>query len=104
MERTIISHDVNTCMARIRFEHNGVTREDEFDLRMVDPGSQIVLARYRIAFEGNQEVQEAAIDILTANIQTQIELGYIQNPPAPTQPEEQPVEPEQAPVEPEGGE
>ena len=96
MERTIISHDVASAKARVRFEHNGVKVEDDVDLKLVVPGSMRIFGEMGIEF--TEEYQLRALDKLTDNVQRQIEDGVITNPPEPQTPayEEAPasVEPE----------
>lgn len=98
MIRTIISHDVQTKKATVKFEHNDVVFEDTVDLTLVIPGSQMVLAQMGLEF--NEEMQLRALDSYTHLIQTQIEAGIIKSPlpkeePAPTPP---PVEVEPTPT------
>lgn len=76
MERTIISHNLETGKARIRFVHNEIEVEQDYDLLMVVPGSAWVLAEMQIPFD--EEMQMKAMDKLTASITNQIEDGTIQ--------------------------
>lgn len=89
MERTIISHDTETGVARIRFEHNGVTVENDFNLIDVIPGTRMVFQSMGLEFDA--ETQERVIERLTAMIQQGIEEGAILNPP-PVEPAEEPTE------------
>jgi len=79
MERTIISHDVDTAKIRVKFEHNGVTLEDDYDLKKVVPSSQYVFEQMGLPFD--ETVQLKALDTLTQVIQAQIEEGVIVNAP-----------------------
>ena len=94
MERTIISHNVETATARIRFEHEGVTFENDFDLWQVIPGTRYVFES--MGLDLDEGYQELAINRITDVIQLQIEQGAIQNPPEPEVPEYvAPPEPEE---------
>jgi len=90
MIRTIVSHDTTTGKARVRFEHNGVTVEDNFDLIAVVPGTKFIFAAMEIDF--TEQHQETALQRLEESIQRQIEEGVIVSPPAPQQPQEEPEE------------
>jgi hypothetical protein len=81
MERTIITHDEETAIAVVRFEHNGVTVEETFNLDMVIPGAKKVFEDFGLAFD--KAAQLRALDQLTTRIQTMIENGAIQNRPTP---------------------
>lgn len=85
MEKTIISQDVATGKARIRFEHLDVTVEDDYDLVHVVPGSARVFEELGLTF--GPIAQAAAITKLEDLIRDQIESGALQNPPAPVGPE-----------------
>lgn len=93
MERTIISHDTETGVARIRFEHNGVKVENDFNLIDVIPGTRMVFQSMGLEFD--EETQERVIERLTAMIQQGIEEGAILNPP----PDDEPVGPAEEGVE-----
>lgn len=92
MERTIISHDTETGVARIRFEHNGVTVENDYELIHVIPGTKLVFQSMGLEFDA--ETQDRVIERLTAMIQQGIEEGAILNPPPadPVEPAEEPTE------------
>ena len=102
MIRTILSEDEATGIARIRFEHNDVTVEDNFALINIVPGTQYVLNAMGLEF--NEDFKNRALDYLENAMRNGIESGAIQNPPpveenvyvAPTPPTEpdQPEEPE----------
>jgi len=101
VETTIISHDTTTGNARIRFEHNGVTVEQDFSLIDVVPGSRYVFSAMGLTFD--ESYQQLAITKLETMIQNQIEEGVITNPPEPeipeyTAPPEPEPEPESEPV------
>lgn len=90
MEMTIISHNLATALARIRFEHAGITVENNFNLRHVIPGTDYIFSAMGIDFV--EEYQTKAIEKLAASIEAQIDSGAIQNAPEPAVPD--PVEPE----------
>jgi len=79
MIRTIISHDPVTGGARIRFEHAGVTVEDNFVLIDVVPGTKFVFQQMGLVFD--EAYQDMAIERLTTSIESQIDGGAITNPP-----------------------
>jgi hypothetical protein len=81
MKRTIVSHDTNTGIAIIKFEHNDVTFEDSFDLKKVIPGSEHILNEMGIEF--TKKHQQTVIDKLTTTVQSHIEAGVIKNSPVP---------------------
>lgn len=93
MERTIINHDIETGVARIRFEHNGIKVENDFRLIDVVPGTRLVFESMGLAFD--EEAQGRVIDRLTSMIQQGIEEGAILNPP----PDDEPVGPAEEGVE-----
>lgn len=86
METTIINHDTETALARIRFEHNDITLEQDFDLKAVIPGTVFVFQSMGLEFD--EEAQGRVIERLTAMIQQGIEEGAIQNPPPADEPAE----------------
>ena len=106
MIRTILHHDIETAQVVIRFEHEGVTYTDAFDLKLVLPGTMHTLGQLELPFD--EGLQLKVIDRLTKNIQIGIEAGTIKNPPASQTPPadvpsamEEPeikIEPEGAPV------
>ncbi len=79
MERALLFHDVETGLARVRFEHNGVTLEQNYNLKLVVPGSVNIFNEMGIEFD--EEHQLKALDKLTEYIEFQIEDGTIKNPP-----------------------
>lgn len=81
MIKTIISHDKEKGVARIRFEHAGVTVEDNFILMDVVPGTKFVFQQMGLAFD--EAYQDLAIERLTSSIESQIDDGTIQNAPEP---------------------
>lgn len=106
MIRTIISHDTDQGIARIRFEHNGVTVEDTYVLINVVPSTKYVFEQMGLVFD--ETYQALAIERLTTSIESQIDSGGIQNPPPveaplyeappePTEPEEPASDPEADP-------
>lgn len=95
MKKTIISHDTKSAQARIKFEHNGVVHEADYDLKLVVPGSQYTFEQMGVEF--TKQFQLKAIDKLEETIKLQIEQGVITNPPAA--PEDEYVAPPEVPVE-----
>jgi hypothetical protein len=93
MEMTIITHNTQTAKARIRFEHNDITVEQDFDLWSIVPGTRFVFPGMGLDFD--EVAQEKVIQRLKTMITEQIESGAIQNPPQA--PEAQP-EPEAEPT------
>lgn len=81
MKTTIISHDKEKAVATIKFEHNDVTFEDTFDLKMIIPGSAHILNEMGIDF--TEDHQTKVIEKLTAKVQSNIESGIITNAPPP---------------------
>jgi hypothetical protein len=79
MERVIISHDVENAKARIKFSHNDVVCEDDFDLKLIIPGSEYTLKEMGLTF--TKKLQLTAIDKLTESITKGINDGIIVNPP-----------------------
>ena len=97
MIRTVLNHNTTTGMALVRFEHNGVTVEQNYSLMDVVPSSRYTFNAMGIAFDESYQLK--ALDALEAMIQTGIEEGVITNPPEPeTAPVEEP-EPESEPTE-----
>lgn len=93
MERTVLSHDVGSGIALIRFVHNDVTIEQEFNLKLVVPGSQHIFEQMGIAF--TEAHQLTALDKLTEILTFQIDSGAVTNPPgyeAPIPVVEEPTE------------
>ncbi|MEV4934731.1 hypothetical protein [Sphingobium sp. LSP13-1-1.1] len=94
MIRTILSHDLEAGTAHIRFEHEGITIEDTYNLIHLVPGTEYVMASMGLSFD--EFYQNKAIDYLEARLLDQIESGAILPPPpsadpeyvAPTEPEE----------------
>lgn len=103
MIRTIISHDTDAGTARIRFEHNDVTVEDDFVLINVVPSTKYVFEQMGLVFD--ESYQTLAIERLTTSIESQIDAGAIKNPPPVEVPEYQappePTEPEEPAPDPE---
>lgn len=77
MITTIISHNVSTAKARIKFEHNGVVLENDFTLKDVIPGTKYIFEMMEIEFDEGYQLK--AIEKLGESIQRQIEEGYIVN-------------------------
>ena len=97
MIRTIIEHDVQAKKATVKFEHNGVVHEGTYQLDLIIPQSQVVLAQMGLEF--TEELQLRALDSLTHMIEMQIESGAIRNPLPAEEPAAPPVEePEPTPT------
>lgn len=79
MIRTILSHDTATTLARVRFEHAGVTLEQDIQCDMILPGTRKIFADFGVEFD--EAKQLVALDKLTAQIERQIDAGEITNPP-----------------------
>jgi hypothetical protein len=79
MKKTIISHDTKAALARIKFEHNDVVHEADYNLKMIVPGTEYVFDQMGVDFTKAHQLK--AIDKLEATIQLQIEQGIITNPP-----------------------
>lgn len=79
MIRTILTHNTVKGTARIRFEHAGVTVEDDFVLINVVPSTKYVFEQMGLVFD--ETYQQLAIERLTTSIESQIDAGAIQNPP-----------------------
>lgn len=71
----VISHDVESAIAVARFEHMGVTFEQEFDLGLVIPGTRKVFADLGLLFD--EAAQLRALAHLTNVIELGIETGAI---------------------------
>lgn len=103
MIRTILSHDIDAGTARIRFEHQGVTLEDTYQLIQIIPGTSYVLAAMNLPF--TEEAQLAAMNYLEASVTRGIEAGMIVNKPEayvpPTPEPEEPSDEPELPLEPE---
>lgn len=85
MECTILSHNVETGEAKLRFEHNDVVFEADYNLKLVVPGSEYILKRMGIEF--NEEHQLKALENLKTSIAQQIEDGVQFTPPPVTETE-----------------
>jgi hypothetical protein len=77
MNVEIISHDDTTGKARIKFSHNDVVHEADYDLTLVVPGMQKTLTDLGQTY--TREMQLKALDKLIESIQFGIESGGIQN-------------------------
>jgi hypothetical protein len=77
MNVEIITHDETTGEARIKFSHNDVVHEDNYNLKLVIPGSEKLLKQLNQEF--TKEIQLKALDTLTKWIQKDIESGAITN-------------------------
>lgn len=102
MIRTILSHDIEAGVARIRFEHNGVTHEETYKLIQVIPGNAYSLAAMGLSY--TEEMQLGTINYLEASMIRSIEAGMTVNPPPAFVPEpevEEPSDEPELPLEPE---
>lgn len=78
MNLEILERDIQAGTAKLRFSHNDVVHTGTYDLKMVVPGTDRVLAEYGMAFD--EPMQQKVIDKLTAQIQREIEAGILHNP------------------------
>ena len=77
MNVEILSHDVSTGKARIKFSHLDVVHESDYDLTLVIPGTKTLLAKLNMEF--TEEIQLKALDSLTKWVQRDIEAGTLKN-------------------------
>jgi len=77
MNVEILTHNVDTGAARIKFTHNDVVLEDNYNLKMIIPGSAKVLESLGQSF--TEEMQLKALENLTAWIQRDIDAGHLTN-------------------------
>lgn len=84
MKRTIISHDVDTGVAEVTFEHGGITLTETLDLKKVVPGSEYIFSQMEIDFDETYQLK--ALDKLTARVQEQIDNGTLTVPKTPETP------------------
>lgn len=73
MNVEVIEHNVQTGMAKVRFEYQGVVHEDSYNLKMVIPGSERIFNE--LGQEFTEEFQLKALDRLTGWIKNDIEAG-----------------------------
>jgi len=73
----ILSHDVDTAIAKIKFTHNDIVVEDEYNLLLVEPSMKKALELTGSSF--TPELQQKVIDMLTGWVQNNIERGGLQN-------------------------
>lgn len=78
MNVEILSHDAATGNARIKFSHNDVVHEDNYNLKLVIPSSERILKELNQEF--TEELQLKALDKLTEWVRIDIESGAIKNP------------------------
>ena len=78
MQVEIISKNENTGVFRFKFSHNDVVHEQDYNLKMVVPGTDRLLNELGLEFDAT--MQQRVIDKLTAQIQREIEAGIIKNP------------------------
>lgn len=77
MQVTILEHDKTKGTAKIKFEHNNVVHIQNYDLKYVVPGTDLVLKAYGLEF--TEQMQQQVIDKLTVQVQRDIEAGIIVN-------------------------
>lgn len=77
MNLEILERDTQAGTARLRFSHNGVTHTDSYNLKLVVPGTDRVLAEYGMSFD--ETMQQRVIQKLVEQIQRDIEAGIIHN-------------------------
>jgi hypothetical protein len=75
MNRTIISHDTDKGIARIRFDQDGVVHEDTYDLVKVIPGTELTLKRQNVAF--TVDIQNNVIDKLASWMQKKFDSNTV---------------------------
>ena len=73
MDVKIIQHDVGAAKATIRFTHEGVVVENEYDLLRVIPDMKSSLDRTGQTFDA--EMQNAVIATLTGWMQRAVDRG-----------------------------
>jgi hypothetical protein len=76
MQTTIISHDVDNGIAVIRFEQDGIVREDTYDLVHVVPGTTKVLKDENLTF--TLEMQLRVIEQLETVMQNNFDSKAVQ--------------------------
>jgi hypothetical protein len=80
MQVEIISHNIDTFIAEIKFTHNDVVVQDTYNLLLVEPTMIKTLEMNSLTF--TPEMQQDVIDKLTAWVQRSIEAGGLQSLPA----------------------
>jgi len=73
----VLSHDVDTAIARIKFTHNDVVVENEYNLLLVEPSMKRTLELTNGVFTA--DLQQSVIGMLTNWVQRNIERGGLQN-------------------------
>lgn len=73
----ILSHDVDTGIAEIKFTHNGVVVQDTYNLLLVEPSMKRTLELTNSTFTA--DLQQSVITMLTGWVQRNIERGGLQN-------------------------
>jgi hypothetical protein len=76
MQTTIVSHDFDRGVARIRFERDGIVREDDYDLVHVIPGTTKTLKDQNLTF--TLEMQQRVIDYLKTAMENNFNDGAVQ--------------------------
>lgn len=79
MKVTVLERDVDVGTAKLKFEHNDVVFTQSYDLKLVVPGTDRVLAQLGLEF--TEDMQQTVIDRLTATVTREIDEGIIRNPP-----------------------
>jgi len=78
MQVEILEQNTETGMTKMRFSHNGVTHTAIYNLKMIVPGTERILAEYGMEFD--DAMRQKVIEKLTALIQREIEDGILHNP------------------------
>ena len=79
MKVTILERDVDAGTAKLKFEHNDVVFTQSYNLKLVVPGTDRVLAQLGLEF--TEDMQQTVIDRLTTTVTREIDEGIIRNPP-----------------------
>jgi hypothetical protein len=78
MQVEILERNIEAGTIKMRFSHNDVVRAETYDLKLVVPGTDRILAEYGMAFD--ETMQQKVIDKITAQVQREIEAGIIHSP------------------------
>jgi hypothetical protein len=78
MQVEILERNIAAGTIKLKFSHSGVVHTASYDLKLVVPGTDRVLAEYGLTFD--ETMQQRVIDKLTQQVQREIEAGILQNP------------------------
>jgi fructose-bisphosphate aldolase class 1 len=78
MQVEILERDIEAGTIKMRFSHNNITHTDNYNLKMVVPGTDRILAEYGMLFD--ETMQQRVIQKVTEQVQRDIEAGIIHNP------------------------